>query len=217
MGRNNFVYEDLLKSYLKVRTAKKEKEQNATTKIAEAEKSIEDNKQKMAAAITSGDQETYTNLYAANSKNEASIQFFRGVLDMLKKEDTAKDIDAADLQRKASNEIAKIIEQYNIELVKLMQPIIELSASTAAQVNILRLAKANIARNIENGSEFSISQECKQYSYVGIDLMRELDKILQSEAYKSSAKIPHTPYGADRYKWDAEATEKYNKEVIKWI
>lgn len=221
MGRNNFVYEDLLKSYLKVRTAKQEKEQTTAAQIAEAEKSIEVNKKLMAEAISTGDQERYTDLFTANTKSEASISFFKGVLDMLKKEDISKSIDTDDLQRKASVEINKIIEQYNEEFIRLMQPIIDLSVSTATQVNILRLAKAKIAKNIEGAADSSVCSTYKTYSYDGMDLIKVLDKLLQSYSYTQTDKncdmSKDISLGAIRNFWDKAAKEKYMKECAKWI
>ena len=125
MGRNNFVYEDLLKKYQEVRNTKMQKEANAATQIEQAEKAIEQNKAKMAECITTGDQEGYTALFTANSKNEASVSFFRGVLAALKKDDSCN-IDTDELQRKANAEIARIIDKYNEEVIKLLQPVIEL-------------------------------------------------------------------------------------------
>lgn len=218
MGKNNNVYEDIQKSYLKVRTAKKNKEQNAIIKIAEAEKSIEENKIGMAEAITNGDQERYTNLYAANTQNEAAISFFKGVLDMLKKDDS-KEVDGKELQRKANAEITRIIEKYNEDFIKLMQPIIELSASTCEQVNLLRLAKTMTAKKIEGTDDSSISWNDRRYSYEGMDLMIALDKMLQSDPYKkkSGVILDSKVHGIPRYEWDADAYKKYNSESAKWI
>lgn len=218
MARNNSVYDNLLKNYQKVRGAKKEKEQNAANKIAEAEKSIEENKAMMAKAIASGNQERYTELYEANTKNEASISFFKGVLDMLKRDDSC-DLDGKELQRNANAEIAKIIEQYNEEFLKLLQPVIELSANTCEQVNLLRLAKTMIAKNIDGADDSSISWNDRHFGYENMELMAALDKMLQSEPFKrtSGFKLGTTVHGIPRYEWDGEAYKKYNSECAKWM
>lgn len=210
MAKNNAVYENLLKSYNAVVKEKNDKIANACAKIAEAEQAIKENEARMTEAISAEDQETYMSLFEQNQKHKAVIDFYEGVLEKVNAEDMSA-LNASELMQSANAEINKLMGQYEEKLVSLMQPIIELSANTCAQVNLLRLAQGKI-HSCKGGSTL-LGWEYKQYGYDKMPLIVLINQLLQSEAYRQADLNPMGP----RNNWDAAARDKYAKESAKWL
>lgn len=196
------VYEDILNRYTSLRSEYLKKEADAERSIEDARNHIRNNSELMAEAVAAGDQQTYIKLHTETARYKADIQFFEELLERLHSDSAFPSDDIHTMLSAAKEEESRIKKQFNEEIEKMIQPIIEYAERINLELELLRLAQNKISINLAHGKYGRLNL----FDYTGIPALPVLNNLKKNLVFKEI-----------RTDAESKAREEFQTEVSRWI
>lgn len=202
MATKKSVYENVLSQYTELRNDFLKKESDYQVGIEKARADLKDNADKMAAAISKGEQETYTQLHNQNLSLEATISYFEESLKNLHKNNGIDPKTVEGMIKSIDGETARLQSEYDAKLVELLKPVIDYTVEMKYKLAVVSNARNKISKNLAHdrfGQSIASFDSC---GFPTVNRVESLADILAKD-YKKNA--------------DEEMKKKYSSEIKKWF